>query len=479
MRKLIALMLLVSAAAAQAQTRTPDEVLKSLDGQVTGLRGDVLTQLADIEARVAELRGVLFPKVTTSSELTARLLRGGVIDVAPGLYTGNFVIAVDGTVLRAPDGLVTLKGADVLHNAVVITGSKVLVDAGITVQAVAADRAVVLIGSPSAGTPEQQPDDVTLDGITVLATAAGGKRGIEAHTRRFRLANSYVLGFFWKGQDSQAFYSCNGPGPYTLENNTLEGSGENVMFGGGTIKSALMVPSDIIVRRNLIRKPLEWRLTTGTVKNSLEFKSGKRVLVEGNTFDGCWKDGQVGNMIVLTPRNQTGDSPWAEVSDVMIRGNHSKNHINGAAVSLLAVDNNYPSQRTARISIVGNLFQDSPNGVLISGGITDWLVITDNTFPAIKGNLLQFTGTLGVLTPLTFARNVGKSGPYGIAGDGTTPGGPTLPIYTTLVDWSGNVIEKTGERYIAWPAGTTLLPVGGLALQLNEEFHFIPGGAGW
>ena len=41
------------------------------------------------------------------------------------------------------------------------------------------------------------------------------------------LSEAHVVGF-----DSQAICGVNGPGPFKIVNNYLEGSGENVMFGG-------------------------------------------------------------------------------------------------------------------------------------------------------------------------------------------------------------------------------------------------------
>ena len=72
---------------------------------------------------------------------------------------------------------------------------------------------------------------------------------------------------------------------------------------------------------NTLAKPETWRALTGAVKNSLEFKAVRRALVENNVIDGNWKDGQDGSPILLTPRNQYGDTPWVVVEDVTIRGN--------------------------------------------------------------------------------------------------------------------------------------------------------------
>jgi hypothetical protein len=290
--------------------------------------------------------------VSTAAQLTAALVAGGTIQLACGApFVGNFTIAKAGTTLR---GIATLPAARVAEGAtaactltpankgattLVITASNVTVT-GLTVQVGNPDRTAVTVGSASATDPLAQPDNVVLDRIEVTAPAAGGKRGVEAHTRAFTLTRSRVVGFWFSGQDAQAFLSYNGPGPYTITDNLLQGSGENVLFGGSTIRAASLVPSNIVIRGNLIEKPLAWKTAhPGSVKNSVELKVGKTVTVENNVIDGCWRDAQPGSMIVITPRNQYSDSPWTVVQDVTIRGNRTLHHTEAFAVNIQLLDN--------------------------------------------------------------------------------------------------------------------------------------------
>jgi hypothetical protein len=249
------------------------------------------------------------------------------------------------------------------------------------------------------------------------------------------------------------------------------------MVGGDTVRIPGLVPADITIRGNTLVKPQAWRARRGSVKNTFELKCAERVLFENNVLDGMWRDAQAGHMIVLTPRNQNGDSPWCGVSDVTIRRNRSVRHTDGYAVNIAGRDDNHPSQQTARITIAGNLFEDSPKGFMVSGGVTGWLRLIANTLPAVRWNLLTFSGT-GVQTPLTVERMVALSGEYGVSGDGTAPGTATLAAYTSALVWTGNVIERTPARPIPWPPGTTLLAPGALA-PLLDNGRYVPGGAGW
>lgn len=122
-------------------------------------------------------------------------------------------------------------------------------------------------------------------------------------------------------------------GPYKIQNNFLEASGEAVMFGGG---ASTLTPTDITITGNHFYKPMQWMKgntpyvggTDGNpfvVKNHLELKNAVRVLVEANIMENSWGGfSQTGYAILLTPKNQHTPSganvcPICQVTDVTIR----------------------------------------------------------------------------------------------------------------------------------------------------------------
>jgi Putative Ig domain len=136
---------------------------------------------------------------------------------------------------------------------------------------------------------------------------------------------------------------------YKVTGNFLEGSTENILFGGG---SATTTPTDIEIRRNHFFKPMTWMsgqpgYVGGSggypfmVKNHLELKNAARVLIEGNIFENSWGGfSQVGYSILLTPKNQAsatsvGLCPTCAVTDVTIRYN-TISHV-GAGISIANV----------------------------------------------------------------------------------------------------------------------------------------------
>ena len=122
-------------------------------------------------------------------------------------------------------------------------------------------------------------------------------------------------------------------GPYMIQDNFLEASGEAIMFGGG---GATTSPADIEILGNHFWKPWQWMpgnvpFVGGpggqpfTVKNHIELKNAVRVLIEANLLENSWGGfSQTGHGILLSPTNQhikSGQNvcPLCQVTDVTIR----------------------------------------------------------------------------------------------------------------------------------------------------------------
>jgi hypothetical protein len=116
---------------------------------------------------------------------------------------------------------------------------------------------LIQIGTDTTAAP---PTDITFDRVYVHGHRyKGQKRGIALQGKRLSVLNSYISDIKAIRTDSQAINSYNGAGPFTIENNYIEGASENVMFGGADPAVSNLVPSDIVLRRNHLFKPLAWR----------------------------------------------------------------------------------------------------------------------------------------------------------------------------------------------------------------------------
>jgi hypothetical protein len=214
----------------------------------------------------------------------------------------------------------------------------------------------------------------------------GTRRGIALNSADTAIIDSYLADFKEVGADSQAIAGWNGPGPFKIVNNHLEGAGENLLFGGADPSIPNLVPADIEIRYNHVVKPLSWKVgdpsyagTHWSVKNLLELKNARRLLIEGNLFEQTWADAQVGFAILFTVRNQDGTAPWSTIEDVTFRHNIVRHA--SSAVSVLGTDDVYASQHAARLLVQDNLFDDIDYAKWGGGG----------RFLQIASNAIDFT----------------------------------------------------------------------------------------
>ena len=104
---------------------------------------------------------------------------------------------------------------------------------------------------------------ITLDSLSTAVRSCQAKPlkgAIEPNCSKLRIFESYVSEAHGIGQEAQAIGVYNGPGPFKITNNYLEGAGENVIFGGAHPSINGLIPSDIEFKRNHVFKPESWRL---------------------------------------------------------------------------------------------------------------------------------------------------------------------------------------------------------------------------
>lgn len=266
----------------------------------------------------------------------------------------------------------------------------------------------------------------------------GTRRGVLLNAAHSAVIDSYIADIKEAGEDSQAVAGWNGPGPFKIANNYLEGAGENVLFGGADPSIRDLVPSDIEIVGNHMFKPLSWRVgdptyagTAWTVKNIFELKSARRVRVEGNLLEHSWVHGQVGFAVLLTVRNQDGGAPWSVVEDVTFVNNVIRGATSG--INMHGRDNNRPTQPTKRIVIRNNLFLDlggprwGGEGRLfqIIDGTT--AVVIDHNTAIHIGNIIMAEGAPH--RDFVFTDNIVAHNTYGIAGAGVGSGTRALDAF--------------------------------------------------
>jgi hypothetical protein len=330
------------------------------------------------------------------------------------------------------------------------------------------------------------PHDIVFDRLYIHGhPTLGTKRGIALNSARTAVVNSYISDCKGEGQDTQAICGWNGPGPFKIVNNYLEGAGENVMFGGANPNIQDLVPSDIEVRNNHFFKPLSWKEghpdfagTAWCVKNLFELKNAQRVLVEGNILQNNWADCQNGFAVLITPRTQSGASMWSRVTDVTWRYNIVTGSDGGYNFS--GHDDQLDNPVSTRILVEHNLAYGISNVnklyQFLNG--TEHLTIRHNT--SLNAGTTTSAGGDPTLF-LTFQDNICGFGSYGVCGTGSGCGNGTINTYFPGSTFSHNVLigapggpNGNPAQYPPnhwFPAGVA--PVG-FADAANNDYALLP-----
>jgi hypothetical protein len=303
------------------------------------------------------------------------------------------------------------------------------------------------------------PQHLVMDRCYVHGVSAyDQRRGIALNSGDTQIVNSYISDIKATGADAQAIAGWNGPGPFLIENNYIEGAAENVLFGGDDPSIVNLIPSNITIRRNYLSKPLAWMSQSFVVKNLLELKNADTVTIEGNTIENNWANGQQGYAVVFTPRNQNGTAPWSVVRNVTFQDNIVR-HV-AAAFNILGHDNQAPTLQTTNIVIRNNLMYDistayatplnPANGwFAILGDAPADVTFDHNTEDNDGNDTIVFYG--GATQGFVLTNNLLRDNLYGIFGSNSQPGNLSLSTYAPGADVRANAIG--GANPATYPGG--------------------------
>jgi hypothetical protein len=304
------------------------------------------------------------------------------------------------------------------------------------------------------------------------------QRGVTVNSADTTVSNSYISEIHGVGYDTQGIAGWNGTRNFKAINNYVEAAGENIMFGGADSATAELMPIGIELRHNYLFKPLSWKVghpsfvpiirdgivTHWTVKNLLELKSAKNVVIDGNVLENNWTDGQAGVAVLFTVRNQECTNPWATVQNVTWSNNTVRNS-DGGALNFLGKDNeaepthedrpghpkcsdpgeSFGSIRGSGFTGTNNLFYDIQGSFLTLNGFDD--VSINRTTHVQRGNLTTIYGQPSQRWKYT--NNLTVDHQYGIY----TEAGPGIQGMNTLTPgWTmeANVVIAPYDRS-SWP----------------------------
>jgi len=315
----------------------------------------------------------------------------------------------------------------------------------------------------------QFPHHLTFDRCYVHSTGLNkARRGFALNSAETSIMNCYVSGFAGEGDETQAIAGWNGPGPFHIINNYLEGGAEVILFGGADPAVSGLVPSDIEIRRNFFHKRPEWA-GRASIKGTFELKNAKRVVVDGNIID----TGIRVTAFVITVRNQNGSAPWSTIEDVEITNNIVRHASTG--VNILGSDDGQPSKEARHIKISNNLFLD----LLAPGDNAFFLQISGAESVTVAHNTVQQGGNIissyGKPTrDFAFVDNIVQHNSYGIACFIEGPPCPQLPYCRCFSNSTirGNVIADTANVSASYPI-EKLYPAGNFFVSSYQRVGFV------
>jgi outer membrane biosynthesis protein TonB len=386
---------------------------------------------------------------------------GDVLLLAPcATYTGNFTLpsiaSASGSAwitVRTDTSLVTTSGRMTPSSAAASCLAKIVTpnytsaigtlsdahDWHVTGVEITAASSVVevnmLVRLGDSGDPQTSlavtPTDLILDRVYIHGNPVKEtRRCVALNSGSTAIVDSWIADCHHNGTDSQGVWGSNGPGPYLIRNNHIEGGHQAVFFGGGNPLIANLTPSDITIVGNHLTRPMTWQ-GVWTTKTIVEFKHGKRVDIEGNVIENVWKSGQAGFAILLKSENQGPGcgAPWTQTADVTIR----YNRILGAAsgINMAANPGPCPAVNMARVTITDNVvgpFNGTGDGVPLQllGALAD-VIASHMTYATAGLNAISFDGGAGSRTVIH--SNVIPNGAYGVKGSSMGIGTPSLAFY--------------------------------------------------
>jgi hypothetical protein len=311
--------------------------------------------------------------VAAKDDLQAALNNGGEVRLTPGAtYPGMLTGSPTGPALDIPIGT---------HDVEIFDLSATTTH----------DQGVIRVGrnDRTQTTLELVPQRITFTRVKVPTYR--GKRAFEINAANVTLTDCIVADVYDPGgRDSQAIEILNAPGPVLVQGGSYSAGSEVIMIGGDEMKIPGVVPTGITIRDSTLWRPLEWQTdgVSRTVKNLIELKTGRNVLVQRVRMDGSWKNGQDGYAVVITPR-AGGDIHDVTIEDTTI------DHVAGG-FNILGADSSSvtPSVlsgvviRRVKVTTAKAVYGGRGILALITGGPHD--VTFDDVTAVLDGNCIVY-----------------------------------------------------------------------------------------
>ena len=288
----------------------------------------------------------------------------------------------------------------------------------------------VEIPAPFTDTPADLPSSIIFDHVYAHGHATTGViHDFYFSGNNIAIVDSWLSDAHQVGTEAQAINGYAG-GPFLIQNDFIEGAGENIIFGGANIGHVNNLygvnPTDVTITKSWSYKPLQWYFLSSnplyegihfTVKNMNEFKMCVRCLVKYNVFQNNWDDGQAGGDML-----QNGAVRSDGFASIQSDVSYLYNHVIGGTHWLEAnsVDSVTGQTNSYRLEMSNNLWEDVSTHW---GSSTSYLTLLAYTQGAIFNHNTSTTDTtvFGTLVnsiyqrvgPYYFSNNITQNGQNG------------------------------------------------------------------
>jgi len=173
----------------------------------------------------------------------------------------------------------------------------------------------------STSTLADQSDHWVIDRCWFKSEYGKALRGLVAGGPYFYVTGCEFYVPYKTGYDGQGIWAYNSPGPCTVEDCTIAAGSMGIMWGGADPASEANCPSDWTMRRIWFVKDDQWYQDEYVdftyyynIKNHIEVKAIKRLLIEDCVLDRFWLDAQ-SNPVLFKSVNQSGGSLAPGISE--------------------------------------------------------------------------------------------------------------------------------------------------------------------
>jgi hypothetical protein len=161
---------------------------------------------------------------------------------------------------------------------------------------------VIRIGSGRETDSAELPKHIVIRQVLIQGDREfGQKRGIAANGQDITIDRLWCEEIFAPGQDSQCVGAWNGGQRVTIRHSYLAAGSENILIGGAPVTATAMQPSDWTIEDVILHKPLRWKQDkrNRAVKNLLEFKHGRNIVVRRVLAVNNWRAAQSGRGLLM------------------------------------------------------------------------------------------------------------------------------------------------------------------------------------